>query len=93
MSRVIKNDILKEHRTTPLGLHKLDIEDENNQLIAHKVDIGFVRTEQMKKLIITKKQVLEFISQEVYLDPNKASQVENSFGVLACEIITVFESS
>ena len=63
MSRVIKNSVLKEHGATPQGLMKMDISDKSNQWTAHKVDLGFVATEQLKKLVaakkVTDKQVLE----------------------------------
>ena len=63
MSRVIKNSVLKEHGATPQGLMKMDISDKSNQCTAHKVDLGFVATEQLKKLVaakkVTDKQVLE----------------------------------
>ena len=63
MSRVIKNSILKEHGATPQGLMKVDISNKSNQCTAHKVDLGFVATEELKKLLAAKKvsdkQVLE----------------------------------
>jgi hypothetical protein len=40
MSRVIKSEVLKEHGTTPVGLHKLDVEAKKNQLSSHKVALG-----------------------------------------------------
>ena len=63
MARVIKRDVLKEQGTTPVRLFNLDVEDKTNQCSAHRVDLGFVGTELMKKLAFAKKisdkQVLE----------------------------------
>ena len=63
MSRVIRNSVLKEHGATPYGLMKIDVSKKENQCTAHKVDIGFIASEHLKKLVtakkVTDKQVLE----------------------------------
>ena len=54
---------MKEQGTTPVRLFNLDVENKTNQCSAHRVDLGFVGTELMKKLafakIISDKQALE----------------------------------
>ena len=63
MSRVIRNSVLKEHGATPYGLMKIDVSKKENQCTAHKVDICFIASEHLKKLVaakkVTNKQVLE----------------------------------
>ena len=55
MSRVISNSVLKKQGTTLHGLIKIDVNNGENQRAVHKVDIGFVASEQLKKLSASKK--------------------------------------
>ena len=55
MSGVISNSVLRKQGTTLHGLMKIDVNNGENQRAAHKVDIGFVASEQLKKLSASKK--------------------------------------
>ena len=55
MSRVIPNSVLKEQAIAPYGLMKIDVCNAENQRAAHKVDVGFVASGQLKKLSASKK--------------------------------------
>ena len=55
MSSVISNSVLKKQGTTLHGLMKIDVNNGENQRAAHKVDVGFVASEQLKKLSASKK--------------------------------------
>ena len=50
MSRVITRSVLKEQGQSSYGLMNIDVSKGENQKPAHKVDIGFVASEQLKKL-------------------------------------------